>query len=171
MVRLPILVASALVLFLAGGTALAAQQIEGTYTLVAQESDDVVQAINSATSRMNFLIRPVARSRLRGTNPAYQRVVIGREGNRIRIEMDDAPAVVAPRDGTPIRWRRADGEQLDVTVNAEPARVTQTFRAEDGERENLLVLSPDGRTLAMTVTIRSPQLPEPLTYTLRYRRQ
>jgi hypothetical protein len=171
MLRLPVLVASVLALSVAGAPALAAQEIEGTYRLLPQESDDIGQAINAATSRMNFVTRPIARSRLRGTNPAYQRVVIGQEGARIRIEMDDAPAVVAPRDGTPIRWRRADGEQLDVTVGVEPGRVTQTFRAEDGERENLLVLSPDGRTLAMTVTIRSPQLPEPLTYTLRYRRQ
>ena len=171
MLRIPVLIASVLALSIVGAPALAAQEIEGNYRLIPQESEDINQAINAATARMNFITRPIARSRLRGTNPAYDRVVIGREGNRIRIQMDDAPAVVAPRDGTPIRWRRGDGEQLDVTVRAEPGRVIQTFRAEDGERENRLILSPDGRTLEMVVTIRSPQLPDPLTYTLRYRRQ
>jgi hypothetical protein len=48
--------------------------------------------------------------------------------------------------------------------------ITRNFRADDGERASSYAFSPDGGTLTMTVVVTSPQLPDPLTYKLVYRR-
>ena len=64
-----------------------------------------------------------------------------------------------------------DGEVIDLTTRWVDETLEQTFIAEDGQRKNVFALSPDGGTLEMQVTVTSPRLAAPLTYTLRYRRQ
>lgn len=147
-----------------------APSLDGSYLLAADASDDVNRAIESSVARMGFIVRPIARSRLRKTNVPYRRLRISTDDGRISIAPDAAAPVVSPMDGTPIRWRREDGEVLDVVTAWEGGSLSQTFRADDGSRENRYSLSPDGRTLTMQVTVRSPRLPAPLTYVMRYRR-
>lgn len=147
-----------------------AASLDGSYLLAVESSDDVNRAIEASIARMSFIVRPVARGRLRKANVPYRRLRISTNDGRIAIAPDAAAPVVAPADGTPIRWRREDGEALDVVTVWKGGSLSQTFHADDGSRENLYSLSADGRTLAMDVTVRSPRLPAPLTYVLRYRR-
>jgi hypothetical protein len=44
------------------------------------------------------------------------------------------------------------------------------FDADDGQRINTLVLSPDGLSLKLKVRLTSSHLPKPIEYTLAYRR-
>ncbi len=147
-----------------------ARPFEGTFTYAPQESDNIEQAINRGIARMNFALRPIARSRLRGTNVPYRTITISNAPNQVTVTTDGTSTTVAPPDGTPVQWRRADGEQMQVSLRWDGGRLTQRFMAEDGQRQNVYSLSPDGNTLTMAVTLNSPRLPEPITYNLRYRR-
>lgn len=144
--------------------------LDGTYTLNAAASDNVNAAIDRAVARMNFVTRPIARGRLRRTNQPYQRVVIAHTPQQVRIATDNRAAITTPANGTPVKWRREDGEMFDVSTEWENGKLEQTFKAEDGSRTNVFTVSPDGRTLTMDVTIRSEKLAAPVRYKLVFNR-
>ncbi|HEX7049680.1 MAG TPA: hypothetical protein VF188_05660 [Longimicrobiales bacterium] len=144
--------------------------LAGRFAYVADESDDIEQAIDRGTAELNFFKRPIARGRLRDVNAAYQTVEIEQTRSSIAIGFDGHPPIVTPADGAPIRWRRDDGEVFRVRAEWLDDALIQVFTADDGQRENLYTLDPDGRTLRMRVTITSRQLPAPIVYTLVYRR-
>ncbi|HEX7238944.1 MAG TPA: hypothetical protein VF263_01650 [Longimicrobiaceae bacterium] len=144
--------------------------MNGTYTYDAAASDNIETAIRDAASKLNPLIRGVARGRLRKTNEPYRRLVISHNAQQVSVVTDSRPAIVSPANGTAVAWTREDGEKLRVSTKWEGARLEQAFRAEDGQRVNSFTLSPDGRTLTMRVTVTSPRLKAPLTYNLVYRK-
>ncbi|HEX6747023.1 MAG TPA: hypothetical protein VF092_06965 [Longimicrobium sp.] len=142
--------------------------MRGTWTINRQASDDVNRAIDAAVARMSFITRPIARGRLRKTNSTYNRVVINYTQAQVSTTFDQRRPIESPANGQPIKWTREDGEVFDLSTEWENGRLVQTFRAEDGSRINTYTVSADGGTLTMNVTIRSPRLPQPLTYKLVY---
>lgn len=145
-------------------------QLQGTFTYDAAASDNINQAIERAVARMNFVTRPIARGRLRRTNEAYERIRISYTPAQVSVVTDARAPIVTPASGSAIRWTREDGEVLDVSTTWESGALTQTFKAEDGQRVNRYSVGPDGSVLTMQVTITSPRLAAPLVYNLRYRR-
>jgi hypothetical protein len=157
-------------LLVPAGSAAQVVPLQGTFELVPEESDDVETAIRGVATRINFALRGIARSRLRRTNPLHHTISIAHTTSEVTIIMDDRAPVTSPASGSPITWRREDGEVFDLSTRWDHDRLRQTFVAEDGARENVFWLGPDGTTLYMEVTVRSPRLPEPLSYRLAYRR-
>ena len=145
--------------------------LQGTFVYTPQGSDNIEQAIRNGTARMSFITRPIARSRLKKTNLAYQLLKVEHTPTRVSITRDNLAPIVTPANGQTIRWKREDGELFDVNTVWEQGSLKQTFVAKDGSRTNLLTLSPDGTTLVMQVTIRSPRLPAPIVYKLDYKRK
>jgi hypothetical protein len=148
----------------------AQEALEGTYTFVADSSTNIDDAIDAAVTDMNFIKRPIARSRLKKTNPIYRRIVIAKTPQEISVEFRSGAPVSTPADGTSVKWTRDDGEVFDVSATWEGSALAQRFKAEDGERLNVFRLTPDGRMLTLDVTVSSDQLPKPMTYSLVYRR-
>lgn len=171
-----LLAAVAAVLALSAAAPALAQQaaqtpsLDGTYTLNTTASEDVNRAIEQAVARMNFITRPIARGRLKRTNQPYQRILIQHTQGQVSITTDQRAPIRTPANGTPIKWRREDGEMFDVSTEWENGSLEQTFAAEDGRRVNSFSVSPDGRTLTMEVTVTSPRLSQPLRYRLVYNR-
>jgi hypothetical protein len=147
-----------------------AAPFNGTFTLVPAQSDNVDTAINQAISRMNIATRQIARPRLRRTNQPYQRVTIATTPQTISITTDSRAAITTNPTGTAIRWTREDGEVINVSTTLQNGNLRQIFAAEDGQRENVWSISPDGRTLTLNVTVTSGRLPQPLRYKLVYQR-
>ena len=145
-------------------------QLNGTWTLNRQQSDNVAATIEGAIRRMNFVVRPVARGRLRKTNVAYERLVIGTTENRVNVTYDERAPVITPANGATVKWRREDGEEFDVSTQWENGRLEQIFRTSGGHRVNVYTVSGDGRTLTMDVTLTSPRLASPLRYKLVFDR-
>jgi hypothetical protein len=144
--------------------------MRGTWTLNRQASDDVTAAINRAVQRMNFITRPIARGRLTRTNAPYQRVQVDYNQEHVTLRFDERAPMTTPSNGTPIQWRREDGEMFALSTEWENGRLEQTFKADDGQRVNVFSVSEDGRTLSMEVTVSSPRLPAPVRYKLVYNR-
>ena len=144
--------------------------MRGTFVINRAQSDDVNRAIETAVARMSFVTRPIARGRLRRTNQVYQRVVINYTPSEVSTTFDQRHAIESPANGQPVAWTREDGEKFQLSTSWENGRLVQTFRAEDGSRTNTYSISPDGRTLTMHVTLRSPRLSSPLEYNLVFNR-
>ena len=137
------------------------QALVGDWTLNAGASDDINKAIDIAIADMNFIKRPIARRRLRGTNPPIAKVTIKVFGDSVEIVSPESVLRVRP-DGIPMKWRYK-GEVLAVLTTFEEGVLTNTFVAEDGERRNTYRLRPDGM-LEQHVRLSSPQLKRPVEY-------
>lgn len=143
--------------------------LQGTFLNEQQSAKTIETAIETSVAKMNFIKRPIARSRLKKTNEAHRRVEIGMGGGEISVAFDGRKPVKMPADGSAIHWTREDGETFEVNAVWDGSRLVQTFKAEDGTRANAFSLGADGR-LTMVVTLTSPQLDRPLVYTLTFAR-
>ncbi len=160
-----------LVLLLAGIARADNPALTGHYLYVPERSAAVEQMVDKTVAEMNFLLRPIARSRLNKTNQPYQKITLDFPAGKASIITDKRAAIVTTADGKPVKWKREDGEVMDVSMQWQGSALQETFAAEDGKRVNLFELSPDGTELRMLVTVSSKRLPKPLVYTLVYKRQ
>ena len=146
---------------------LAGQVPVGSWSLA--EAPDIAAVIESATAPMNFITRPIARSRLKKTNEVHPRIRIEHPGSELTIQYDDLQPQHMPADGSPVPWKREDGEAFILSARTGPDGLVQTYKAEDGERSNAFRVDPATGRLTVTVTVRSGRLPGPVTYSLSYR--
>src|SRR5690349_1787385 len=78
--------------------------LQGTYVNEQQSAQTIEAAIETAVAKMNFIKRPIARSRLKKTNEPHRRVEIGIGGSEISVAFDGRKPVQMPADGSTIRW-------------------------------------------------------------------
>ncbi len=143
----------------------------GCWTLDRAASGDVRRAIDTATARMNFVIRPIARLRLRSANELHEHLSITVTPAEVATQVDRAAPIASPADGRPITWTRENGDVFQLHTVLAGQRLVQTFVGRDASRrENVFTPAPDGRTLDVAVTVSHPRLPRPVVYTLVYRR-
>jgi hypothetical protein len=145
--------------------------LQGSWLFTAEGSDDVSRAIEQAVAPLNFVVRPIASGRLRKTNSPYQAIRISYTPTQVTLVADAHAPIVTPATPTVVKWRREDGEVFDVSTQWFGGSLEQTFAAPDGKRVNLYTPGPDGNTLALHVTVTSPRLTRPVSYTLRYHRE
>lgn len=149
---------------------LAAQEpsLSGAWTQT--KADDIAAAINVTVADMNFIKRPIARGRLAKVNPAYKKVAITISDKEVLVKLDDREPIHMPPDGKSAPWTREDGDKFQVAARVSKDQLVQTFKNDEGERTNVFKLSPDGKALTMTATVKSAKLPKPLTYTITFGR-
>jgi hypothetical protein len=134
-------------------------------------SESIKAAIDTTVRHMNFITRPIARSRLSKINPTPQRVRVDLEADTVSVAFDSGNPVVTPLNGQTVSWLNpltGETNQAHATVSGDTVR--QTIMAHDGERENALIFSGDGQRLRLHVTVTSHRLPRPLIYDLMFRR-
>jgi hypothetical protein len=144
----------------------------GTYrfTLVPDSSDDIRAAVNTTVQHMSFITRPIARGRLNKVNPTPQRVRIEVTRDTLAVAFDGGNPVITPLSGDTVSWTNSLTKEVDRThATITGDTVAQTIAAHDGQRENAYVFTDTGTRLRMHVTVTSPRLPRPLTYTLLFR--
>lgn len=159
------------------GLAQESPRFSGAWTLAREQGDDIDAKINRSIAGMNLVVRQVARPRLRQMNVPYPRLIFS-FGENISVDMPGHPSVSSPANGAPVLWHRVTGQPcpemvrscLEVSTTWEDQALVQTFRSEDGDRQNAFTVSPDGSTLTMVTTMTSPRLPAPLVYRLVYTR-
>lgn len=136
----------------------------GTDAVISRDA-----AIEKVVSEMFFLVRPIARERLRASNVIVGSLAIVVTPATIRVTRDGV-LLESPRDGTEVRWTAPDGRTYDVSQRVdESSGLEQRFRGPDGTRVNALTPTNDGG-VSLGVTVTSPKLPIPLHYTLAYER-
>ncbi|MDP1831621.1 MAG: hypothetical protein Q8K67_06155 [Geothrix sp.] len=149
---------------------LAAQEpsLAGAWTQT--KADDIAAAIDATVADMNFIKRPIARGRLAKVNPAYKKVAITLSDKEVLVKFDEREPIHMPAGGASAPWTREDGDKFQVAAQVGKDQLIQTFKNDEGERTNIFKLSPDGKSLTMNATIKSPKLPKPLTYTITFGR-
>ena len=142
-----------------------------TYTLMADSSDNIKTAINQTVEHMSFITRPIARGRLNKTNPLPQHVHVTQTDDTISVAFDDGNPIATPLNGDTVPWQSSmTHEQYQAHAVRLGDTTEQVIVAPDGERTNAYVFTDNGARLVLRVTISSHRLPQPLTYTLRFKR-
>ncbi len=145
--------------------------LTGRWVLDRAASGDVRRAIDTVTGRMNFFIRPIARSRLRSANEMHDRLTVTITSSEISTQVDQMAPITSPAGGAEVTWRRENGDQFQLHAVLAGQRLVQTFVGRDGSRrENVFTPGEDGRSLNIAVTVSHARLPMPLRYRLVYRR-
>lgn len=150
--------------------ATADRKLQGAFSYNAANSDNIDKSIDKAVADLNFIVAPIARSRLTKTNTIYRKVSFEFSGSQVSIVTGGRAAIKTNLNGTPIKWTREDGEVLDYSTTLNGDTIRQKFVAKDGQRVNEYTPGADGQSLTMKVIVSSPKLNEPLTYRLSYRK-
>ena len=145
-----------------------AADIQGTFLLVPQKSDNVVQKVESTVARMNLFIRAFARDKITKAARVHERVSIALAGKEISIVVDDNALPPAPTDGSLLIYHNREGDVLRLRTRLDGNKLEQTFLSDKGSRTNVCELSQDGNILQMRVVIKSDYFDEPMKYTLVY---
>lgn len=149
------------------------QQFEGTWRLdhTPEEGGRILDAAaDRAASAMNYFIRSIARGRLREGTHLNRRIVLRfEEGDRIFVQFDGRDSYTT-RIGRTERRRGEDGEEMRVTQRfRDNGSLEQVFETDSGTRWYVYTPLPDGRMRVETTT-GSPRMPQPMYFTLDYRR-
>lgn len=133
-------------------------------------ADNVAAAIDASVSDMNFLKRPMAKSRLAKMNPVNKKVVIDISDNDVFVKFDEHEGIHMVPNIAAVPWTRDDGIKFMIAAQITKDQMIQSFKNDERERTVLFKLSPGGKTLVMSVTIKSHQLTKPLAYSITFER-
>jgi len=135
-----------------------------------KQRDKLVEAIEAATDDMNFVTRPIARSRLKDTNIVFQSLVVAFTADTVSVKRDSQTPIATPISGAKGTWTSPDDETYTVTQTLKDRKIVQTFVAGDGRKVATYTLSKDGKSLTLSISVSSPKLPQKVTYALSYRK-
>ena len=151
------------------------ERFHGTWVLAmgpeaAQRSID--RAIERAVGAMSFFVRGVARPLLRDNTPLNRRIVLEFRGDgRLRCRFPDTGFDATTRIGRTERARTQDGDPMRVTHRfRDDGRLEQVFQAERGTRWNVYRRTGDDR-ITVASTVQGEMMPQPMRFSLRYRRR
>ena len=149
------------------------ERLDGHWVLAvsqAQAQQTVDQAIERAVAAMNMLLRGVARPLIRDATPVNRFIVLQfADPDRITCRFDTGRSYTTPLGAT----RTGDsnnGETLRVTHRYRDGSLEQVFEADQGTRWNLYRPLPDGR-VRVDATINGDMMPQPMRFSLTYRRR
>ena len=141
----------------------------GTYRVVPAECDEIRPVVERTVSKMNFLIRGIARSRLMKTQIVFPAITVSSTDSEFRITHVNGTDIAHTDLSTGVKAKAPDGSDITVRLSPGPPLI-QSYESTDGKRENTYTLSADGRKLILHVNITSPRLPEAIQYRLVYAR-
>jgi hypothetical protein len=146
--------------------------LEGHFDFSEQASERkaLEEAIEATAQRLSFLVRGIARSRLRAGNRIAPWVELRRSGEQITIQYQGRPPMTAAATGEPVSWKNEDGAAVALQHRLEGDTLVQVLRTAEGARTNRLSVAPGGGLL-LAVEVSSPRLPAPLKYVLSYSRR
>lgn len=148
---------------------LAASPVDGLWVPHDVNANQAIidRAIEQASEAFPWVLRPLARARLRETNPLFPTIIV--QQDQTSLTCRTPPVVARTTSGTGFIIG-LDGERSDLSHELAGPSLTQVTSNASGRRRTRFEVSPDGDHLEVAVEVTSPHLRAPLKYLLRYRR-
>jgi hypothetical protein len=127
------------------------------------------QAIEQSVAPMNFLIRPIARSRLGQVVVYCDRYELGLDAERVRVKCDARPPIERKLDNSEGKVSGLDAEPVQIKVSIESDAVALAFETEQGMRTTTYRFDASGG-MELRVSVISSQLEKPIEWAIHYRR-
>ncbi len=155
------------------GTAAAEESpLTGTWSYSGgeEQKQQRLDAIDEAIQHLPRLFRGIARKRLRRSALEPIRYTVRDHGETLTISLDDGPSRTTPVDGTPVTFEDAErGEPLVLTRTRQGNTVHSVGRVGEGTASSSFHF--EGDRLDVEIALAAKQLPEPVRYTLSFRRE
>lgn len=147
-------------------------QLAGEWRIVDKRGAEkrVANAVEQIVDDINFLIRGVARSKLRAFNAPCGRLAVEVDDEEVAIRCDRRPVADAPLDGKPKRYVSSQRDVLRLRHQLDHGMLRQTFVVSKGKRTSLYRVSPDGNRLTVATYITSPHFKGTARYAVEYER-
>ncbi len=133
------------------------------------ERHQLEHAIEQVARDSSWIKRPFVRQRLKQRAGVAPWVTFSFPPGSIKTVIPGHAPVLSPESGAQVTYQ-FDGENVRASQRFQGERLLQVFRAPEGTRTNEYVPTGQSEGLVLHVTLESPELPEPLHYTLTYRR-
>ena len=146
-------------------------RFSGTFHSIGGDREDALrlEAVERSAQALNFLIRGIARSRLRNSTVIARRVTLRWRPGAVEVTYNDPADHYRSRDdGTTGMDSGPDGSEMHLWHRFENGNLRERRWTDEGARENFYMLSPDGNGLSVDVTMSSSRLPVPLRYRASY---
>ena len=124
--------------------------------------------IEKVAMTYNFLLRGIARSKLRSSNPVFGSIGIAYDGTTLTTSSDDKSLALDAKNGERIPWVTPDGRPIEVEQTIQGDVVKRVYYNDDGYRVVTYTLGPDQKSLTLEISLHSTHLKQPLKYRLRY---
>jgi len=139
------------------------------------ESESVLQprlaaAIDHAVEPMNFVARPIARSRLRSVVYYCEQYEMALGPETVRVACDERPRIERRLDNSEGPVAGLQPDPVDVKVQVATDTVELRFAGPDGTRITTYRFD-DAGALEVSVKVVSASLERPVTWQVRYRRE
>ena len=143
----------------------------GTWQHVGGETEEagLLSAIEHCVAELNFLIRPLARSRLVKSSPIPDRVVIQTEAALVSVTQGNGPALSSPL-GSVLPVTSPEGETIELSYRLQQDSLVQRVENGDGARQTIYRAVAGGKRLTAEVTTTSRFFSSALVYTLTFER-
>ncbi|HEX6050778.1 MAG TPA: hypothetical protein VFZ21_15975 [Gemmatimonadaceae bacterium] len=147
----------------------ATPDLSGTYVIDRGASDDPRKAVEKATSSMRRFKRNAVNKRLQGEMKAPDTLRIVQQGDSVtlaaagRMRLTVVPGTAKSRTGQ-------RGGSVETTSEWQGNALLVRTSAERFQREARYSLEGDGSRIRVAIAMRAEQMPEPIRYTLVYRR-
>jgi hypothetical protein len=146
--------------------------LAGSYRYVGGDAEvkAMYASVEGVVKKMSFIVRGIARKRLRKPNLPSPELDLLIGPTSITITRTGQGSVVAPRSGAPGKWRSSDGA-FTVRCVLKGRALIQTIDGKDSHSTNRYTLDEDGATLRVQTRIASSRLPGPVVFAMTYRRK
>jgi len=136
------------------------------------EVDALYAAIEDVVKDMNFIIRPIARNRLRKANIPSNELQISVSDGSIHVVRPGQAIVSAPADGSLIAWKGQDGDRFRVRHRLlDSDRLMQEFYGDGNHSVNIYAVRDGGSEVEVRTEIDADLLPKTLRYSMSYERR
>jgi hypothetical protein len=146
----------------------------GDYELLSRQSDEAGRqaAIETGAQQFNFLIRPIARSRIKKSCFVLSKLSFRQTDGFLTLNSEREMPLTSRIDGHPVDARTHEGESIKFwRLWNEDNSFVQIIQSERGKRRARMFLNADGSILTIEVNIFSDKLDGSLHYMSHYRRR
>ena len=130
----------------------------------AEETARVAQTVDAVVAELNFVLRPIARPRLKKECAPWKQFRIQHDGSLVTVHSDDGTFTSAI--GATVRLTGDDGV-VNVRRELKDGVLTEKIWTKKGSRTNAYYPRKDA--VVVESTIAAPQLPTPIVFRYTYR--
>ena len=144
--------------------------LTGSYTLDADESDELSEVFEPALEDMGRIRRGIARRVLERQDGPGERMQIEEGDDAIRIDSSNEPTRTIPLDGEAVEHENSDGDVVELRAGRENGNLVIYTDSDRGEYTSEYQLSDDGERLDIVMEMDMDDLSRIVEYRLVYRR-
>ncbi len=147
-------------------------QFSGRYKYAGGRSqrEKLEQQIEQVVAQLNFMIRGMARSRMRDGLAPAPHIEFAFSSDAVVFRRPEEPTIRGPLDGTPIDWKNKEREPIKVRLTFRDQTLRIRYEGDGSDSRYSYSFRDEGKRLDIRAAIDHVRMPSTLKYGLTYKR-